>query len=222
MLSAPTLLAETHDVELFRSGSDSLDKWLRRRARANQVSGASRTYVVAEGTRVVGYYCLSSGALDVAEAPGAVRRNMPDPDSDGCARKTRHRSGLARKRTGNCPSAGRGVANRSSRRNPWNPRRARARNLGRGESLLRALRVCRIAQQFNDAVLSLKPIPASLPSRGRGGARYKLPPRRRIGAGARDGDRRRLSAEGQHRANLLLGQCGDASLRQTALGRAAT
>ncbi|TPL88150.1 GNAT family N-acetyltransferase [Mesorhizobium sp. B2-3-14] len=79
MLSAPTPLAENHDLEPFQSGTESLDQWLRRRARANQVSGASRTYVVAEGIRVVGYYCLSSGGLDLAEAPGIVRRNMPDP-----------------------------------------------------------------------------------------------------------------------------------------------
>lgn len=78
-LSAPTLLTDAHDLELFQSGTDSLDQWLRRRARANQVSGASRTYVVALEGRVVGYYCLSSGGLDLADAPGSIRRNMPDP-----------------------------------------------------------------------------------------------------------------------------------------------
>ena len=78
-LSAPTLLTEAHDLELFQSGTDSLDQWLRRRARANQVSGASRTYVVALEGRVVGYYCLSSGGLYLADAPGSIRRNMPDP-----------------------------------------------------------------------------------------------------------------------------------------------
>ncbi|MBZ9814083.1 GNAT family N-acetyltransferase [Mesorhizobium sp. CA7] len=79
MLSAPALLADAHELDLFQSGTDSLDQWLRRRARANQVGGASRTYVIAEGTRVVGYYCLSSGGLDLADAPGSIRRNMPDP-----------------------------------------------------------------------------------------------------------------------------------------------
>lgn len=79
MLSAPALLAEHHDLNGFDSGTPSLDDWLRRRARANHASGASRTYVVADGARVVGYYCLASGALDVAAAPGAIRRNMPDP-----------------------------------------------------------------------------------------------------------------------------------------------
>jgi GNAT superfamily N-acetyltransferase len=79
MLGAPAPLAEEHDLDLFRSGNDALDEWLRRRARANQASGASRTYVAADQGRVVGYYCLASGALDVADAPGAIRRNMPDP-----------------------------------------------------------------------------------------------------------------------------------------------
>ncbi|RRH93390.1 N-acetyltransferase [Mesorhizobium tamadayense] len=79
MPSAPALLADSHELDLFQSGTDSLDQWLRRRARANQVSGASRTYVIAESTRVVGYYCLSSGGLDLADAPGSIRRNMPDP-----------------------------------------------------------------------------------------------------------------------------------------------
>jgi GNAT superfamily N-acetyltransferase len=49
---------------------------------ANQASGASRTYVVVDavdGQRVLGYYCLASGALAVTDAPGSIRRNMPDP-----------------------------------------------------------------------------------------------------------------------------------------------
>ena len=79
MLSAPALLTESHELDLFQSGTDSLDQWLRRRARANQASGASRTYVIAESTRIVGYYCLSSGGLDLTDAPGSIRRNMPDP-----------------------------------------------------------------------------------------------------------------------------------------------
>ena len=57
----------------------SLDEWLIRRARQNQINGASRSYVVAEGSRVVGYYCLASGALAVTDAPAPIGRNMPDP-----------------------------------------------------------------------------------------------------------------------------------------------
>ena len=45
----------------------------------NQVNGASRTYVVTEGKRVVGYYCLASDALELSDTPTSIRRNMPDP-----------------------------------------------------------------------------------------------------------------------------------------------
>lgn len=79
MLSSPILLTAEHQLDDFACGVDSLDDWLRKRAHPNQVSGASRTYVVSEGKRVIGYYCLASGALDLNDAPTAVRRNMPDP-----------------------------------------------------------------------------------------------------------------------------------------------
>jgi GNAT superfamily N-acetyltransferase len=79
MLSAPVLLTKEHCLDVFCSGVASLDDWLKRRAYPNQVSGASRTYVVTEGQRVVGYYCLASGALALNDAPAPIRRNMPDP-----------------------------------------------------------------------------------------------------------------------------------------------
>jgi len=79
MLQAPAPLGAEHRVDQFACGNASLDDWLKRRARANQASGASRTYVVCEDGRVVGYYCLASGALALNEAPGGLKRNMPDP-----------------------------------------------------------------------------------------------------------------------------------------------
>jgi len=78
-LAAPVPLGLEHLVDEFDCGAASLDEWLRHRARANQVSGASRSYVVAEGLTVVGFYCLASGALAIEDAPGSIRRNMPDP-----------------------------------------------------------------------------------------------------------------------------------------------
>ena len=78
-LSQPEPLVEHHDFGDFRSGGASLDDWLKRRARANQASGASRTYVVCEGKVVVGYYALASGVVTVEAAPGRFRRNMPNP-----------------------------------------------------------------------------------------------------------------------------------------------
>lgn len=79
-LRPPAPLDEVHRLDAFDCGVDSLNDWLKRRARASQVSGASRTYVVTDDEgRVAGYYCLASGALALAQAPGSVRRNMPDP-----------------------------------------------------------------------------------------------------------------------------------------------
>ncbi|WHZ09775.1 MAG: acetyltransferase [Burkholderiaceae bacterium] len=80
MLRAPEPLDTGHTVAGFDCGVASLDTWLRRRAAANQASGASRTFVVCEsGGRVVGYYALASSAVTPAAAPGRFRRNMPDP-----------------------------------------------------------------------------------------------------------------------------------------------
>lgn len=77
--SPPTLLTESHEPTSFSCGESELDDWLVRRALANQLSGASRTYVVTVENRVVAYYALASGAVMAGEAPGRVRRNMPDP-----------------------------------------------------------------------------------------------------------------------------------------------
>jgi GNAT superfamily N-acetyltransferase len=78
-LGAPAPLGSQHELDRFASGVDSLDQWLTRRALKNQTSGASRTFVVCDGARVLAYYALASGAVAVDEAPGRFRRNMPDP-----------------------------------------------------------------------------------------------------------------------------------------------
>lgn len=78
-LSRPEPLRDDHEVEGFDSGEPALDTWLQRRAKANQVSGASRSYVISRGATVVGYYALASGGIDLDAAPGRLRRNMPDP-----------------------------------------------------------------------------------------------------------------------------------------------
>jgi GNAT superfamily N-acetyltransferase len=80
-LRAPEPISGAHDLTGFESGESSLDDWLRRRALRNEASGGSRTYVVCTdpGNQVVGYYCLSAGAVAHVDAPGRVRRNMPDP-----------------------------------------------------------------------------------------------------------------------------------------------
>jgi GNAT superfamily N-acetyltransferase len=78
-IGPPENLSVEHDLSRFDCEEPALNEWLRRRARQNESSGASRTYVVGVGTRVIGYYTLAVGAVVHAEAPGRVRRNMPDP-----------------------------------------------------------------------------------------------------------------------------------------------
>jgi GNAT superfamily N-acetyltransferase len=78
-ISPPERLRHDHDLAAFASGVDVLDEWLKRRALANDASGASRTYVACVGRRIVGYYSLATGAVAQAEATGRIRRNMPDP-----------------------------------------------------------------------------------------------------------------------------------------------
>lgn len=78
-VSRPEPLANNHRIDSFSSGTPALDDWLRRRALANQASGASRTFVACTDGRVVAYYALAAGGVAVAAATGRFRRNMPDP-----------------------------------------------------------------------------------------------------------------------------------------------
>ena len=101
MLSAPALLTHAHCLDDFASGEPSLDEWLKRRALANQISGATRTFVVCDADLVVAYYSLASGAVSVKEAVGRFRRNMPEPIpivllARLAVAETHHRRGLGR------------------------------------------------------------------------------------------------------------------------------
>jgi GNAT superfamily N-acetyltransferase len=79
-LTEPRPLELAHGVTGFDCGEPSLNDWLKRRALANHLSGASRTFVVVDDQAlVVGYYALAAGAIAHEVAPGDVRRNMPDP-----------------------------------------------------------------------------------------------------------------------------------------------
>ena len=79
-LRQPELLTSSHLIDAFSCGEAELDDWLKRRALANQISGASRTFVVTGPDRVVhGYYAMAAGAVSHQVATSNVRRNMPDP-----------------------------------------------------------------------------------------------------------------------------------------------
>lgn len=78
--SAPQPLAALHLLSDFECGEPVLDEWLKRRAMSNQLTGASRTFVVADAiNRVYGFYALAAGVVTHQVATRTIRRNMPDP-----------------------------------------------------------------------------------------------------------------------------------------------
>jgi len=78
-LRAPEPLTDDHLTDTFSSGAPTLDTWLKRKAGANQASGASRTYVLYRGQRVVGFYVLAAGSVSHNLAPRKLKQNMPNP-----------------------------------------------------------------------------------------------------------------------------------------------
>lgn len=77
---APQPLAQGHDLSAFDYGEPVLNEWLKRRAFANQVTGASRTFVVVgDRHQVVAYYALAAGAVGYPDAVSSIRCNMSDP-----------------------------------------------------------------------------------------------------------------------------------------------
>lgn len=78
-ITAPEPITEAHLIESFSCGVPVLDQWLKRHAFKNEVSRASRTFVICQGQRVIGYYALATGSIEHRDAPGKIRRNMPDP-----------------------------------------------------------------------------------------------------------------------------------------------
>jgi len=79
LITSPELLSTQHSIDDFCSGDISLDAWLQRRALKNQITNASRTFVVCDGVEVLAYYALAASAITTAAATGKFKRNMPDP-----------------------------------------------------------------------------------------------------------------------------------------------
>jgi len=78
-ITSPALLCPDHDTSAFESGNTTLDEWLLKRALKNQDNGASRTFVICEETKVIGYYSLATGSVERDVATGNFSRGMPEP-----------------------------------------------------------------------------------------------------------------------------------------------
>ena len=77
-LTGPSPLKAAHKIDTFNCGEPSLDNWLRERAPKSE-GDTARTFVVCRGRTVVGYYSLAAGAVLHSDAPGALKRNAPNP-----------------------------------------------------------------------------------------------------------------------------------------------
>jgi len=71
LLGTFTLLRRLNAVE------EALNVYLKRYAGQNEKRGGSRTFVIADrGNRVVGYYTLTVGSIEQADAPAQVTKGM--------------------------------------------------------------------------------------------------------------------------------------------------
>jgi GNAT superfamily N-acetyltransferase len=71
-------LTPEHATSSFDCGSDAQTQWLRRHALQAQQSGSSRVYVAVEpGTdRVVGYYALAAGSVELRDATARLTKGI--------------------------------------------------------------------------------------------------------------------------------------------------
>lgn len=75
-LSLPVLLTREHDLTGFDCGKGSLNEFLIKYALQNQSSGGARTYVLARGKQVMGYYSLAPASVAPEEAPARVTKGQ--------------------------------------------------------------------------------------------------------------------------------------------------
>lgn len=77
-ITAPAPISSEHEVDRFDCGKPPLNDWVKSKA-AKSEGRSARCYVVCQGNTVIGYYCLSTGAVAHAGAPRSLRANLPDP-----------------------------------------------------------------------------------------------------------------------------------------------
>lgn len=78
-LTTPKSIDSELSTGNFDCGIPSLNHWLQRQALKNEISGASRTFVVCDEMDVVGYYALATGSVMRQQAPEKIKREMPEP-----------------------------------------------------------------------------------------------------------------------------------------------
>jgi GNAT superfamily N-acetyltransferase len=72
-------ISKSHLTDEFDCGSEAQTSWLRRHALQADLTDSTKVRVVTRSgeRRVVGYYALSAGSVELADAPERVRKGMP-------------------------------------------------------------------------------------------------------------------------------------------------
>jgi GNAT superfamily N-acetyltransferase len=71
-------LAANHNRKDFACNEPELDEYLRQFARQHAKSNISRTYVAAAGSRILGYYSISMGAIQRDNLPPSRQARLPN------------------------------------------------------------------------------------------------------------------------------------------------
>jgi len=77
-ITAPEKLSDAHITTAFNCGNSDLNRFLKKHAYINQLSGNSTTYVVCnhDGS-VVGYYTITLASVTHKSAPAKVKSGQP-------------------------------------------------------------------------------------------------------------------------------------------------
>lgn len=77
-LASPAPLNANHDAANFDCGKAALNDWLRESVRRPD-GQRTRCYVVAQRSRVAGFYCLSAGAVELEGISAKATKKASDP-----------------------------------------------------------------------------------------------------------------------------------------------
>ena len=75
--SAPEKLSDQSNITAFDCGNHDLNRFLKKHAYINQLSGNSTTYVVSYAGTVVGYYTITLASVSHNNAPDKVTSGQP-------------------------------------------------------------------------------------------------------------------------------------------------
>lgn len=75
--TAPEKLGDHHAIAEFDCGNHELNRFLKKYAFINQLSGNSTTYVSCHAGKVVGFYTITLASISHKEAPKKVSADQP-------------------------------------------------------------------------------------------------------------------------------------------------